>query len=128
MDSYIAQLEFPELVRGGASPEVVSKVEWKGKREWDRERSFVHCLLWPRGSAYEGTELTYIAKSWPQAIVVIDLPPGDLELLIAEYWRTPGDYEQAAARTLQRALNEWNARTSDDDDEWLARFRRGGSK
>jgi len=81
------------------------------------DRTTINIELWPRGMMFEGKRTDPSDRFKCHAPVKIELPPGDLELLLAEYKATPEPFEQEAARSIAAALREWNEAISVDVED-----------
>jgi len=79
-------------------------------------RSTITVRLWPRGFMFEGKRVDPAGCFKPSTPTIIAAAPGDLELLIAEYKRTPNLFEQEAARSLEAALQEWREKVAAEDE------------
>jgi hypothetical protein len=65
--------------------------------------------LWPENSWFPGKRVNRLAGRQPRTAFIIEAEPADMELLIAEYSRTPARFEQEAARSMYAAMREFEA-------------------
>lgn len=83
--------------------------------EANEARDWIILRLWPRGTEREGQVTDLEDEHYCYAAVVLQLFPADAELLAAEYERTPGLYEQAAAHSIRTALHEREERIAEEE-------------
>ena len=73
--------------------------------------------VWPKDSRFEGKRVNSYQDLGILPFVTLSAYPGDIELLIAEYKRTPELFKQEAARSLEAALREWREELYAEDEE-----------
>jgi hypothetical protein len=74
--------------------------------------------LWPERSWFPGKRINRLNGLQPETVFVVEAEPAEMELLIAEYSRTPARFEQEAARSLYAALREYEESMLAEDVEY----------
>ena len=79
-------------------------------------RNIIVVTIWPKNSFFQGKRVSDPSELGSIIAETITVAPGDAELLIAEYKRIPGRYEQETANSVEAALREWREDCAEEDD------------